>query len=78
MEIIAELEPTARGPYCGALGFVGFNGCMDTNILIRTFTLGGGYAQFPVGAGIVADSDPATEYEETLAKAEGLLRALAP
>jgi len=78
MEIIAELEPTVRGPYCGSLGYLGFNGCMDTNILIRTFTLGGGFAQFPVGAGIVADSDPATEYEETLAKAEGLLRALAP
>jgi len=76
MEIIAELEPTARGPYCGSLGYLGFDGSMDTNILIRTFTIGRGYAQFPVGAGIVADSDPAHEYEETFAKAEGLLRAL--
>ena len=76
MEIIAELEPTARGPYCGSLGYIGFDGSMDTNILIRTFTIGGGWAQFPVGGGIVADSDPAREYEETLHKAAGLLRAL--
>jgi para-aminobenzoate synthetase component 1 len=76
MEIIAELEPTARGPYCGSLGYIGFDGAMDTSILIRTFTLGRGWAQFPVGGGIVADSDPAAEYEETLHKAEGLLRAL--
>jgi para-aminobenzoate synthetase component 1 len=76
MEIISELEPTARGPYCGSLGYIGFDGSMDTNILIRTFTVGGGWAQFPVGGGIVADSDPAREYEETLHKAAGLLRAL--
>jgi para-aminobenzoate synthetase component 1 len=76
MEIIAELEPTARGPYCGSLGYLGFDGSMDTNILIRTFTAGRGWVQFPVGGGIVADSDPEREYEETLHKAEGLLRAL--
>jgi len=76
MEIIAELEPTARGPYCGCLGWIGFDGAMDTNILIRTFTAGCGWVQFPVGGGIVADSDPAREYEETLHKAAGLLRAL--
>jgi para-aminobenzoate synthetase component 1 len=76
MEIIAELEPTARGPYCGSLGYIGFDGSMDTNILIRTMTVGRGWAQFPVGGGIVADSDPAAEYEETLHKAAGLLRAL--
>jgi para-aminobenzoate synthetase component 1 len=76
MEIIAELEPTARGPYCGGLGYIGFNGNMDMNILIRTFTLGGGWIQFPVGGGVVADSTPQTEYEETRHKAEGLLRAL--
>jgi para-aminobenzoate synthetase component 1 len=76
MEIIAELEPTARGPYCGCLGWVGFDGAMDTNILIRTFTAGRGWVQFPVGGGIVADSDPAREYEETLHKAAGLLRSL--
>jgi para-aminobenzoate synthetase component 1 len=76
MEIIAELEPTARGPYCGSVGFIGFDGTMDTNILIRTFTAGRGWVQFPVGGGIVADSDPRREYEETLHKAAGLLRAL--
>jgi para-aminobenzoate synthetase component 1 len=77
MEIIAELEPTARGPYCGSLGWIGFDGNMDTNILIRTFTAGLGWLQFPVGGGIVADSDPRREYEETLHKAAGLLKALA-
>jgi para-aminobenzoate synthetase component 1 len=76
MEIIAELEPTARGPYCGSLGYLGFDGSMDMSILIRTFTAGRGWVQFPVGGGIVADSDPEREYEETLHKAEGLLRAL--
>lgn len=76
MEIIAELEPTARGPYCGCLGWIGFDGAMDTNILIRTFTAGRGWVQFPVGGGIVADSDPAREYEETLHKAAGLLGSL--
>jgi para-aminobenzoate synthetase component 1 len=76
MQIIAELEPTARGAYCGSLGWLGFNGAMDSNILIRTFTAGGGWFQFPVGGGIVADSDPQREYEETLHKAAGMLRAL--
>ncbi len=76
MEIIAELEPTARGPYCGSLGYIGFDGSMDMNILIRTFTVGRGWMQFPVGGGIVADSVPEDEYAETLHKAEGLLRAL--
>ncbi len=76
MAIIAELEPTARGPYCGSLGYIGFDGVMDTNILIRTFTIGRGWVQFPVGGGIVADSEPEREYEETWHKAEGLLRAL--
>jgi len=78
MEIIAELEPTARGPYCGSLGFVSFDGATDTNILIRTFTAGRGYLQFPVGGGITSGSDPATEYDETLHKAAGLLKALDP
>jgi para-aminobenzoate synthetase component 1 len=76
MEIIAELEPTSRGPYCGSLGYIGFSGAADTSILIRTMTLGRGWAQFPVGGGIVADSVPELEYEETLHKAAGLLRAL--
>jgi para-aminobenzoate synthetase component 1 len=75
-EIIAELERVARGPYCGSLGWIGFDGTMDASILIRTMTCGRGWVQFPVGGGIVADSDPAREYEETLHKAEGMLRAL--
>ncbi|MBT6485968.1 MAG: aminodeoxychorismate synthase component I [Planctomycetaceae bacterium] len=76
MEIIAELEPTARGPYCGSLFYVGFDGAADSNILIRTFTCRRGWIQCPVGGGIVAQSDPIAEYEETLHKAEGMLRAL--
>jgi para-aminobenzoate synthetase component I len=76
MQIIAELEPTARGAYCGCLGYLGFDGSMDTNILIRTITAGRGWWQMPVGGGIVAQSDPQREYEETWHKAEGLLRAL--
>ncbi len=77
MEIIAELEPTARGPYCGSLGYLGFDGSMDLNILIRTITAGAGWWQAPVGGGIVAQSEPEAEYEETWQKAEGLLRAFA-
>ena len=73
MQIITELEQTARGPYCGCLGYIGFDGTMDTNLLIRTFTIGKGWMQFPVGGGIVADSDPNNEYAETWHKAEGLL-----
>lgn len=76
MEIIAELERVARGAYCGCMGWIGFDGAMDTSILIRTMTASSGWLQFPVGGGIVADSDPALEYEETLHKAEGMLRAL--
>jgi para-aminobenzoate synthetase component 1 len=76
MEIIAELEPTARGPYCGSLGYIGFDGAMDANLLIRTFTVGKGWVQCCVGGGIVADSDPEREYDETWHKAEGMLRAL--
>ncbi|MBI1901855.1 MAG: anthranilate synthase component I family protein, partial [Planctomycetia bacterium] len=76
MEIIAELEPTARGPYCGSLAYLGFDGALDSSILIRTITCGRGFWQAPVGGGIVAQSDPEREYEETWIKAEGLLRAL--
>lgn len=76
MEIIAELEPTARGPYCGCLGYLGFDGTLDLNILIRTITAGRGWWQLPVGGGIVAQSTPQREYEETWHKASGLLRAL--
>lgn len=76
MQIIAELEPTVRGPYCGCLGFVGFDGSAEWNILIRTCTVARGWVQLPVGGGIVADSQPELEYLETLHKAEGLLHAL--
>ena len=76
MQIIAELEPTARGPYCGSLGYLGFDGSMDTSILIRTITAAGRWWQIPVGGGIVAQSVPQREYEETWHKAEGMLRAL--
>jgi para-aminobenzoate synthetase component 1 len=76
MQIIAELEPTARGPYCGSLGYFGFDGAADLSILIRTITASRGWWQFPVGGGIVAQSSPDREYEETWHKAEGLLRSL--
>ncbi|MBX7166335.1 MAG: anthranilate synthase component I family protein [Pirellulales bacterium] len=76
MEIISELERVARGPYCGCLGYLGFDGTMDTNILIRTITSSRGWWQLPVGGGIVVGSEPSNEYEETWHKAEGLLRAL--
>jgi para-aminobenzoate synthetase component 1 len=76
MEIIAELEPTARGAYCGSLFWHGFDGSLDSSILIRTITAGRGWWQAPVGGGIVAQSEPGREYEETWHKAEGLLRAL--
>ncbi len=76
MEIIAELEPTARGAYCGSLAYFGFDGSTDTSILIRTITVGRGWWQLPVGGGIVAQSSPRHEYEETWHKAEGMLQAL--
>jgi para-aminobenzoate synthetase component 1 len=76
MEIIAELEPTVRGAYCGSLGYIGVGGRMDMNILIRTITSSRGWWQVPVGGGIVAQSNPQSEYEETWHKAAGMLRAL--
>ncbi len=76
MEIIAELEPTARGAYCGSLGYLGFDGALDTSILIRTITASDGWWQAPVGGGIVAQSIAEREYEETWHKARGLIRAL--
>jgi para-aminobenzoate synthetase component I len=78
MEIIAEVEPTVRGPYCGSLFYAGFDGTVDSNILIRTFVCRHGWIQCGVGGGIVANSDPEAEYEETLHKAAGMLRALRP
>jgi para-aminobenzoate synthetase component 1 len=76
MEIIDELEPVSRGAYCGAIGYLGFNRESQLNIAIRTAVCVAGKIHFNVGAGIVADSDPAAEYEETLAKAAGFLAAL--
>ena len=76
MEIIDELEPQRRGPYGGAVGYVDFSGNMDTCIALRTMVLKGQTAYLQAGAGIVADSIPANEREETLNKARGLLRAL--
>ena len=70
MEIIEELEPVRRGPYTGSFGYVGWNGDLDLNIVIRTLVLKDQNVYLQVGAGIVADSDPAKEYEETLHKAE--------
>ena len=75
MEIIAELEPKRRGPYCGSLGYVSFAGDMDTSILIRTLVIRDGQVTFQAGGGIVADSDPRAEYEETLVKARRLFEA---
>lgn len=76
MEIIQELEPTARGAYCGSLGYLGLDGALDLSILIRTITAGRGWWQMPVGGGVVAQSVPEREYEETMHKAFGLLRSL--
>ncbi len=76
MEIIDELESLSRGPYCGAIGYLGFNRESQLNISIRTAICKDGLAHFNVGAGIVADSNPEAEYEETLAKAAGFLAAL--
>jgi anthranilate synthase component I len=76
MEIIEELEPVRRGIYAGAVGYLDFHGNMDTAIAIRTLLFRGGRAYLGVGAGIVADSDPAAEYDETLRKGSALLRAI--
>ncbi|MEI6358574.1 MAG: chorismate-binding protein, partial [Verrucomicrobiota bacterium] len=78
MEIIDELEPVARGPYCGCHGYIGFNRESELSITIRTAVVRDGTAWIHVGAGIVADSKPEAEYEETWAKAGGLLAALRP
>ena len=76
MEIIDELEPQRRGPYGGAVGYVDFSGNMDTCIALRTLVMQGQTASLQAGAGLVADSDPASEYQETLNKAKGLLKAI--
>ncbi|MEW6001972.1 MAG: anthranilate synthase component I family protein [Nitrospirota bacterium] len=76
MEIIDELEQVQRGPYTGSIGYIGFSGNMDLNIIIRTFVIKKNIAYVQVGAGIVADSEPEREYYETLKKAEALIRTL--
>lgn len=76
MEIIDELEAVQRGPYTGSMGYIGFSGNMDLNIIIRTFVIKNNRAYVQAGAGIVADSDPEREYYETLKKAEALIKTL--
>jgi len=77
MEVIAELEPSQRGVYCGAIGYWSVTGALDTNIAIRTAVAVGDRVYFSAGGGIVADSDPEQEYQETLDKARGMIEALA-
>jgi anthranilate synthase component 1 len=76
MQIISELEPQKRGLYAGAIGYFGYNGNLDTCIVIRTIVMKGKRVFINAGAGIVADSDPASEYQETLNKARAMLRAV--
>ena len=76
MQIIDELERSARGVYTGALGYIGLDGAVELNLPIRSFMVADGRAHFGVGGGIVADSSPAGEYQETLDKARGLIAAL--
>jgi len=76
MQIIDELEPHRRGPYAGAVGYIDFAGNMDTCIALRTIVIQNGRAYIQAGAGVVADSIPEREYEETLNKARGLLKAI--
>ena len=76
MQIIEEFEPVRRGPYCGAIGYLAGDGGLEFNIAIRTMIAKDGLVHIPVGSGIVADSDPLAEYDETLVKARALLGAL--
>jgi para-aminobenzoate synthetase component I len=76
MEIIAELEPSARGVYCGAIGYLSLDGALDTSIPIRTAVVRDGRVYLSAGGGIVADSDAEQEYRETLDKARGMIDAL--
>ncbi|MGH6834683.1 MAG: aminodeoxychorismate synthase component I [Methylocella sp.] len=75
MEIITEMEGHARGPYCGVIGYIGFDGTMDTSIVIRTASFRGGTCVVQAGGGIVTASDPAAEYDETLDKARAMFEA---
>jgi anthranilate synthase component 1 len=74
--LIDELERDRRGPYAGAVGYISYSGDLDTCIAIRTVVAHGGMAHVQAGGGVVADSDPAREYEETRNKARALLRAV--
>ncbi len=76
MEIIEELEPVRRSIYTGSIGYIGFDGAMQLNIAIRTLVFRRGRVYLQVGGGVVADSDPEREYEETLHKAAGLLESV--
>jgi anthranilate synthase component 1 len=76
MEIIDQFEPHRRGPYAGAVGYIDYSDNMDTCIALRTMVIKDNVAYVQAGAGIVADSNPTSEYEETLNKALGLLRAI--
>jgi len=78
MEIIHELEPARRGPYCGTILWAGFDGAMDSSIIIRTMVISDRQIVLQAGGGIVADSSPADEYDEALVKARSLMRCLAP
>jgi anthranilate synthase component 1 len=76
MEIIDELEPTRRGPYAGAIGYLSYSGDLDSCIYIRTILVRDGRAYVQAGAGIVSDSDPEFEYQETVSKSRALFRAI--
>lgn len=76
MEIIEELEPTRRGAYCGAIGYLDADGTIELNVAIRTMMVRDGLVHIPVGGGIVADSDPVAEYEETIVKGRAMFAAL--
>jgi anthranilate/para-aminobenzoate synthase component I len=76
MQIIEELEPHRRGLYTGAAGYIGFDGSIELNIIIRSFVIYDGIAYFHAGGGIVADSNPEMEYQETLDKVAGLVAAI--
>jgi para-aminobenzoate synthetase component I len=78
MEIIAELEQQSRGVYCGAIGYLSFNGACDLNIAIRTALFASGQAYVGGGGGITARSQPAAEYEESLTKVKRIMEAFAP
>jgi para-aminobenzoate synthetase component 1 len=76
MEIIEQLEPTPRGPYCGSIGFIGFDGSMDTAIVIRTMFSDRKCLSWQAGGAVVLDSDPESEYQETLTKARTFIHML--